>query len=411
MSDADVLRPAPTGLGAALMAFGLEHADPVFALLRAVAPFLRLGGNTLITRYDDVREAFLTDAAFATPYKAKLDVIMGGQPFFLGTGDTPQYELDTSAMRQVIRRDDVQPRLTKAFLERSESLVAAAGGRIEVVGALTRAVTFDVLGAYFGIGDPPGQDLKVIATRLFEFQFADGGNDPALRKQVDVMAPLLRDHIDATMAARRQSGAMIDDVLGRCLIKAAQGNPGFSDLQIRTNLMGFIVGGPPQPPMAAPQALEQLLRRPAALAGAQAAARADDDALLAGHVFEALRFDPLAPVLMRSVVGDHVLAAGTGRASPMKRGETAVLACRSAMQDGRRVADPRNFDPRRPSPEFMHFGYGLHQCFGIHIVLACLPLMLKPLLKAATLKRAPGPEGRLRKRGVFADRLWVEYAG
>jgi hypothetical protein len=41
--------------------------------------------------------------------------------------------------------------------------------------------------------------------------------------------------------------------------------------------MGFIVGGPPQPPMVVPQAMEQLLQRPKVLAEAQAAARADDD--------------------------------------------------------------------------------------------------------------------------------------
>ena len=59
--------------------------------------------------------------------------------------------------------------------------------------------------------------------------------------------------------------------------------------------MGFIVGGPPQPPMVVPQAMEQLLRRPDALKGAQQAARDNDDKLLAGYVFEAMRFDPLAP--------------------------------------------------------------------------------------------------------------------
>ncbi|HEX8301366.1 hypothetical protein [Sphingomonas sp.] len=116
----------------------------VFTFLRRFSPITRLGGIYLTSRYDDLREVFATDGAFCVPYKPRLDVIMGGQPFFLGMGDTPQYRHDTDAMR--------------------------------------------------------------------------------------------------------------------------------------TALTGFIVGGPPQPPMVVPQALEQLLRRPEALAGAQAAARADDDA-------------------------------------------------------------------------------------------------------------------------------------
>jgi hypothetical protein len=36
-----------------------------------------------------------------------------------------------------------------------------------------------------------------------------------------------------------------------------------------------------------------------------------------------------------------------------------------------------------------------------------LPLMLKPLLKRHGLRRASGPEGRLRKQSVFPDRLNV----
>ena len=111
------------------------------------------------------------------------------------------------------------------------------------------------------------------------------------------MAPALRNHIQGLIEKRRASSEVKDDVLGRCLIMQKEGAPGFDDGQIRSALMGFIVGGPPQPPMVVPQALEQLLRRPDSLAGAQRAARNNDDQLLAGFVFEAMRFDPLAPFL------------------------------------------------------------------------------------------------------------------
>jgi cytochrome P450 len=79
------------------------------------------------------------------------------------------------------------------------------------------------------------------------------------------------------------------------------------------------------------------------------------------------------------------------------------------MIDRRRVPDPQAFNPRRLPHEYIHFGYGLHQCFGIHINKVLLPLMLKPLLMRDNLRRAPGAEGRLRKRGAFADTLHVEY--
>ena len=95
--------------------------------------------------------------------------------------------------------------------------------------------------------------------------------------------------------------------------------------------------------MVIPQALEQLLRRPRQLASAQTAARSGEDALLSRYVFEALRFDPLAPALLRSAARNHTVATGTARATPIPSGAKVFVAFSSAMMDERRVADPRKF--------------------------------------------------------------------
>jgi len=405
----DVLRPQADGLKARVTASLMGYVPLGFRVLRAIRPILRFGNTVVVTRYDDVREVFLNDAAFRVPYKNKLDVIMGGHPFFLSMDDTPEYRRDTAAMRLVVRPADIAERLAPEVEQLAERIVADARGHLEVVDSLVRRVTFEVLGAYFGIPDPPGGDLRVWATRLFEFQFADPGNDPALRREVDTIAPALRAHIQGLIEKRRASGSFGDDVLGRCLDMQARGALGFSDDQIRSSLMGFIVGGPPQPPMVVPQALEQLLRRPDALAGAQQAALADDDGLLAGYIFEAMRFDPLAPALPRIATRESTIAAGTRRAATVPEGATVYVAFSSAMMDQRRLPDPHLFNPRRMPHEYIHFGYGLHTCFGIYINQALLPLMLKPLLKRPGLRRAPGRAGYLSKRGAFADQLHVEY--
>lgn len=380
-----------------------------FRLMRRFKPIVSFGGTIVTSRYDDVREIFENDALFAVPYQEKLDVIMGGQPFFLSMPDTPAYHDGVNAMRKVVRPEDVGNRLAPLCVEMATRVVAEGAGRLEVVDTLVRRVTFDLLGDYFGVPQPANGDLRVWGTRLFEFQFADGGNDPALRAEVDEIAPGLRNHIDAEIAKRRASPDGRDDVLGRCLAMQTAGEPGYSDVQIRTALMGFIVGGPPQPPMVVPQALEQLLRRPEALAGAQEAARKDDDAALAGFVFEAMRFDPLAPALPRVATGDGTIAAGTKRERAVKKDDHVMAALSSAMMDERHVPDPRRFDATREPPEFLHFGSGHHTCFGIHINKAILPGLLKPLLKRPNLRRAPGRAGRLSKRGAFSDALTVLY--
>jgi cytochrome P450 len=406
LTATNVLRPGPKGLGRLLMKGAMAAMPFGFRVLRRLWPIPHLGKFYVATLHDDVREVFATDPAFGVPYKPKLDLIMGHEPFFLGMGDTPQYREDTAAMRKVIWPGDL-PMLAARVEAMADAIVAGSGGRVEVVDQLVRRVTFDFCSEYFGVTAPPGCDLRVLGTRLFEYQFV--ASDQPLVDEVKIIAPALRDHIDRLITACKVSPKGRDDVLARCVAMQAAGEPGFSDKQIRTALMGFIVGGPPQPPMVVPQAMEQLLRRPEILAEAQAAARANDDAALAGYVIEAMRFDPLAPGLPRIALKDWTIGAGTAHACKVPAGATILNAFASGMMDGRRVPDPRSFNPRRQPHEYIHFGHALHQCFGIHINLATLHMMLKPLLKQDRLRRARGAAGKLRKRGPFAESLTVEF--
>ena len=159
--------------------------------------------------------------------------------------------------------------------------------------------------------------------------------------------------------------------------------------------------------MVAPQAMEQLLRRPEALADAHKAAVAGNDARLHDIVIEAMRFDPLAPGLPRMALADWTIARGTRRATTIPKGAIVLAAFASAMMDERRIFEPRRFKPGRPPCEYIHFGSGMHECFGRYINHATLHRMLKPLLRRLNVRRLPGPLGKLRKSGIFADRLYV----
>jgi cytochrome P450 len=417
-NDSDILRPAATGWKADLGAFAMAHAETGLSILRKVWPIAHFGNTYIVTRYDNVREIFLNDAAFTVPYAANLDLIMGGEKFFLGMGDTPEYRRDTAAMRAVVLDSDLA-HLADEAARRADALLDAAAGRIEVVD-FTRQVTFGVLCPYFGMTPPSDGNLQVWATRLFEFQFTYSGNDAPLLADATRMAPLLRAHVDSLIAARidagrgdsadagRGAGAGADDVLGRALTHHASGAEGFDPVKIRSALIGFLVGGLPQPPMVLPFALEQLLRRPPQLNEATAAARAGDTPTVANYLFEALRFDPLAPGLQRKAVAKTLVAPGMWYETIIPAGASVVVAFASAMRDPRRVADPEVFNPKRPATDYLHFGYGLHRCFGEHINRAVLPATLQRLLRR-DVRRARGAAGNLKKRGIFADTLWVEF--
>jgi cytochrome P450 len=167
------------------------------------------------------------------------------------------------------------------------------------------------------------------------------------------------------------------------------------DLGIRNNLIGLIIGAVPTISKAAVQALDQLLDRPEVLAAAQEAARKNDDAGLANYVFEALRFNPLNPLIYRRAVRDTEIARNTlrGRTIPAS---TMVLAVNlSAMFDPLRIARPNEFRVDRPWSDYILWGYGLHTCFGAYINAALIPALLKPLLQKPGLRRAAGKAGQI----------------
>jgi cytochrome P450 len=77
-------------------------------------------------------------------------------------------------------------------------------------------------------------------------------------------------------------------------------------------------------------------------------------------------------------------------------------ATQSAMFDEHHVEAPHEFRTNRPPYLDMHFGYGMHTCFGQYINRVQIPGILKPLLKNK-LARA----GDLQYEGPFPSSLKV----
>src|SRR6188508_3266167 len=56
--------------------------DAELEIARNLFPIAKIGTNAAVTQYADVVDVLMRDKDFATDYNAKLNVIMGGQPFF-----------------------------------------------------------------------------------------------------------------------------------------------------------------------------------------------------------------------------------------------------------------------------------------------------------------------------------------
>jgi cytochrome P450 len=325
--------------------------------------------------------------------------------------DGVDYQRDTSLMRLAARRDDVARIVLPFAAAEAERIIARARGRLDVAADLTRRVPARLMARYFGLPYDGEDRLIEWATLMFWYLFVDLKGEESVSGPGLAAAAEARAWIDGCIAARKANPTDAEDVLARCLALQASGTPGMDDLAIRNNLIGLVIGLVPTLSKAAVQALSQLLDRPEALAMAQAAARANDDTKLAEIVFEALRFDPVNPMIYRRATRDTEIARGTRRALRIPAGTMVLAANLSAMFDPMAMEAPEDFRPGRPWGDYMLWGYGMHACFGGWINRAVVPAMLKPVLAKQGLRRADGAEGRIDGRTPFPASMTVLFDG
>ncbi|MDD5037386.1 MAG: cytochrome P450 [Methylococcaceae bacterium] len=390
-----------------IKAWALDHLDPVFRVLRWVKPILVLNDFALVTRFDHVQEVLARDDIFQVTYREKMERVTAGENFFLGMQNTPRYTRDVSNMRLAVRRDDLEGRIAPFVDDCASQIMAVSQGRIDVPWQLTRLVPTRLVGDYFGVPGWNEAEFADAATSMFQYLFYP--DDPQVEETALAAAAKTRSYLDEVIAERKQNRGQHDDVLERCLKMQDSGLPGMTDLDIRNNLIGLIIGAIPTTSKCAVLMLDYLLSRPDLLPDAQAAARADNDALLTQYLLESLRFRAFAPGIGRLAAEDYVVGKGSLRATKIPKGAHVLAATQSAMMDGCKIKSPGQFRLDRPDYQYMHFGYGLHTCFGQYINRVQIPRIAKAVLKRKGLRRAVGDAGQVQSDGPFPVHWMVEF--
>ena len=375
-----------------------EHPERLFKLLRTLKPVLLRHNLAIVTRYHDVVEVLGHDEAFSVqPYREKMVRLAGD--FILGTDDSPRYERDISVLRLAAPRSDV-PVLAGFVNETAEALVAGAGGRIDVAD-LAKRVPARLFGRWFGTPGPDEDTLIAWTLAIFEDIFVNLKNDPAIAAEADrgvggARRLPRRGDRRPQGAVQRQRTTTWSAACWRCRATAATA---FTDEEIRVNVIGLVCGFVPTIATATTFALDALLERPDALEDAQAAARADDDDAVRAYLFEAMRLAPQGPGLFRRARTDFEVAEGSGHATKIPAGTLTFAATQSAMLDDDVVDDPDEFRLGRPAHHHLHFGVGLHQCFGRFANAMQIPLIAKarpapPRPRPRARRRRPARQGR-----------------
>ena len=108
--------------------------------------------------------------------------------------------------------------------------------------------------------------------------------------------------------------------------------------------------------------IDELLRRPDALDGARAAALAGDVDAVRDYAWDALRFRPHGPILERHCEHDTTLRR---RATRIPARPLVLVSVLSVKFDKAAFPRPGDLVPGRPLDSYLHFGHGLHTCFGL----------------------------------------------
>jgi cytochrome P450/glutathione S-transferase len=385
---------------------------PIFSLLRRFSPILVIGKRAIVTRYDDVIEVLKRDTDFtiAQVNAPKIDQVDG--PFILGMDESPQYDLEKQTLHEAARREDLE-RIRQFVATSAADLIAAARphGRIDVVHGLARVVALRLVAAYCGMPGPDEATMMRWMRDIFHYVFADLTNSKSVLHDALQSGSELRPHMDAQILLRQSKSTgkvPAEDMLGRLIAMQDGVHPWLDNHAIRRNLAGVIVGAVDTTSKFVTLAIDELLRRPQALAEAQNAAMAGDIETVKAYAWEAVRFNPHHPLQVRYCAKEMEVASGQPRAKKIPAGSFVYALTFSGMFDPSVFVDPDRFDVTR-NVEYLHFGFGMHTCFGKAINSVQIPELLAALLRLPNLRRATGGAGQIVYDGPFPDRLVLQF--
>ncbi len=367
---------------------------PIFTLMRKIRPIFVVPHLAAVSLYPDVIEVLGNSAAFSSApiYAKKMELTTGD--FVLGMDNTPQYETEIGLMRAAVYGSDIArlKEMTANFATVQIAAAATNGGTMDAVGSLSRYVPNAIVGDYFGTPGPDAVTNMHWMRSIFREIFLNLGNDPNMAKEAEASATALDAYLDALIAQRKAElaagTALPDDFISRLVKNQASADTPYADEVIRRMVGGTTVGTVDTNSKAIVQALQQLIDRPLTLADARNCAETGTDDEFTQFAFEALRFNPQNPFLLRKCLQDTVIAAGTSREARIKTGSLVMVGTESAMFDPDVFPEPESFRSDRPLDKYIHFGFGQHTCFGKRLATVIISETLRQIVKRPGLKAA-----------------------
>ena len=402
----------------------------LFGLLRLLRPVAIFKKIMIVTKASEVREVLERFDDFTLG-----DSIAPGMPWgsFLMTVDwRNQHTRERQLLQNAVHAGDVK-KISAIAAARCRRQIAAASGQIDVVAQLLEPVVVDIAAEYYGVSHLAGCERRMAQAMgdLAGIIMVNPpvGSKPWFRSRdsiASVTAHLLAELSSKTSALVPPVAAPPDDDL---LIRLVQqlGGPDvpswFDEDWIRRYMTGLLATGAATIVRAGAHAIDQMLAHPGVTEKARAVAieldqaeqrgeqkRADELRCRLRHfLYEALRFRPMLPLLLRDTPRETVIAHGTKRARIVPAGTRVMAPPLAAMFDPEEFATPSSFDPSRPLECYVLFGHGPRHCFGKYIAETVLIEVFRSLFFLPNLARAAGSKGRIAYIGPVATELVVTF--
>lgn len=389
---------------------------PFYSELRRERPILQLPGMVLVSRFDDCMAVLQQHERFTVAlYQPK----QAG--FWMAEDETPRHWREKGVMRTILDLEDL-PRLRAFASERAATLLASAGGGMDAVSGLSRAVPVALVQEMFGYDQ---SDPAEIRSWSFWNQFDAFYNQPfhassqlepsperitAERQAANArMGAYLRSLLQRRAAELAASGSATHrgDPATRLLRLSQSGAVDFDLQRVARNVGGLLIGTIETTSQAVIHALSFLLSDPERREEAIAAAQQDEDTAIDGHVLEALRFHPPFPYFFRVCEQPTLLGLGTPSEQLIPAGTTVLTLNHSAMFDPSGFVDPDRFDPERNQSLNFLFGHGHHECLGRHIGAVIIPAIVRQVLRLPAIQAA-GPVDR--SGGPFPEHFPLRWS-
>lgn len=404
---------------------------PTFSELLKTSPVLKLESlpikkgpynykhkdTFVVMKYADVKEVLDNPTVFTVRnYREKMKNSIGS--YMLSFDATDYNTKEKPWMRRMMPREDM-PMIRSMVRELVKEAIAEAQyvgtdlngrnfGRLELVNQVARKVPIRLTGRYFGFPGPSEKKMYEWSRATQDEYFHNVLNDPHVHEAAVVAGKEMHAYLKE-LIAEKQRKPDGDDVLSR-MVRAGVSelvSPATAeDDRLRLNIIGTLVGGVETTQAAVVQSLAQLFARPEQLELARQAAMRNDVDTVAKYTWEALRFHPINPYVVRYAEKDYQLKDGT----TITKGAHVLVATHAAMLDPDAFANPLKFDINRNQDQFFHLGYGHHRCLGDYVGLVQVPEIVMAILKLPNVRPAAGADGNIdfRTKLKTEEGLFVE---